>query len=732
MSASFVAKGAWGAGTTSFSPGIPAGMAAGDFMVLDVHTCNQAVTTPSGWTPFTGTPISTGTAGAAGGTRLTQFYRWWQSGDTAPTVSVSGGTVSNGIISGYRGIDQTTPFDLNPVSTTLATANTTLTMTGLTTVTDGAMIHIAAARDVDANSTTGVSAFTNANLTGLTEIHDQTVNTAVGGGIFNAYGIKDTAGAIGNTTITQSSSIAVGTVTALRPALGTTYSDSTTEDLTAADTKDAEASFETARSESATAGNTQTGILFFTGDVTEALTLSDTTDATVVHSVMAYVSWLRLEVPESTGTVYDVSASANASALDTNTAAGTLPVANDATSSAGDTNAAASSFPADRSESSSAAESNTASAARPADNAESAAAADTESVVATMLGAASEPATGAESSSVVTTFVSASTEAGSAAESGSVIAAFPVAGTASASASDAGTGSALYPDSGTAVASASDTTSGQSLIPASDTESVTSADAQSVLATFVSATTEAASATESSAGVAGTAFVDITESAFAATSGTAAAVFVSSNSEPGTANDTQTVITQFVAAMNEAAAAGHAQSVLAVAVSAATETLSAQDAKDATILFLSAGTAAATATDASSGAFIYLSSTNEAASSADLIDSIKLMVGAVVESGLADTTQVNGGVLNVSAEGVAVALDVVTGYNVHLGSTTDQIYKILANKQELDPVAGKYRIYDDDGVTVLWEAGAWEDVDATIPYSGKRLRRIDKLVTPWQ
>lgn len=222
MAITFVNKGTWAAGTTSIAPGIPASMQAGDLMLLQVHTCNQAVTTPSGWTQVTGSPVSTGTANAAGGTRISMYYRFWQSGDAAPTVAVTGGTVTNGIIVGYRGVDQTTPFDATPVATTLATASTTLTMTGITTATSNALIHWGIARDQDLNSTTAVTAFTNANLTGITEVHDQVVNTGVGGGVWTGYGFKGTAGATGNLTITQTSSIAVGLTIALRKASFTT------------------------------------------------------------------------------------------------------------------------------------------------------------------------------------------------------------------------------------------------------------------------------------------------------------------------------------------------------------------------------------------------------------------------------------------------------------------------------------------------------------------------------
>jgi hypothetical protein len=223
MAIAFVNKGTFASGTTSISPGIPAGMAAGDFMLLTVHTPNQVVSAITGWTPVTSTPVSTGTAGAAGGTRVSTYYRFWQSGDAAPTVAVTGGTCTNGIIAGYSGVDPTTPFDgVTPVATTLAAAATTLTMTGLTTASENDLIFWSVARDVDANSTTGVTAFTNANLTGIAEVHDQTVTTGPGGGIWVGYGFKATAGATGNLTVTQTSSIAVGVTIALRPDLSVT------------------------------------------------------------------------------------------------------------------------------------------------------------------------------------------------------------------------------------------------------------------------------------------------------------------------------------------------------------------------------------------------------------------------------------------------------------------------------------------------------------------------------
>lgn len=55
------------------------------------------------------------------------------------------------------------------------------------------------------------------------------------------------------------------------------------------------------------------------------------------------------------------------------------------------------------------------------------------------------------------------------------------------------------------------------------------------------------------------------------------------------------------------------------------------------------------------------------------------------------------------------------------------ILKILANRQELDPATGTFRLYDDDGTTLLYEVAAWEDAAGTIPYRGRGLQKLDRL-----
>lgn len=77
----------------------------------------------------------------------------------------------------------------------------------------------------------------------------------------------------------------------------------------------------------------------------------------------------------------------------------------------------------------------------------------------------------------------------------------------------------------------------------------------------------------------------------------------------------------------------------------------------------------------------------------------------------------------------------ITGYPAvidydSVGELSDIIYKLLANRQELDPINGKFRIYDNDNVTILFESSVWADAEGTVPFSGGVLRRIDKLMPP--
>jgi hypothetical protein len=216
----FVSKGAFTSAAATIAPTLPSGMAAGHLMLLFVNCANRTPPTPTGWTLVTNT--GTGTAGAAGATNIYVFRRFWVSGDTAPSITVTSDYIA-GIILGYSGVDPTTPLDATPTTSIQATASTTITAPTITTVTANAVIVMAAGLDLDATSTTATSGTpTNAALTGIAIRHvGQTVLTGTGGGLTVYEGTKAAAGATGTTAYTCTSTIKVNATVALRPFIQT-------------------------------------------------------------------------------------------------------------------------------------------------------------------------------------------------------------------------------------------------------------------------------------------------------------------------------------------------------------------------------------------------------------------------------------------------------------------------------------------------------------------------------
>jgi len=222
MAIAFRSKGAWVAGTTSISMTMPTTHAAGDLLLMFIHTCNNAVTTPpgNGWQLLSPSPVSTGSANTALGVRLTVYWKIAQSSsEAAQTVAVTGGTATNGITVAYSGVDNTTPFDLTPVSAVAAASTANLSFPTLTTVTNGAMIVNAVALDNDGNSSSLVTSPVNASLESANLRHGQTVSTSTGGGISFIDGIKTTVGLISATTATVAAAARAYLTIALRPII---------------------------------------------------------------------------------------------------------------------------------------------------------------------------------------------------------------------------------------------------------------------------------------------------------------------------------------------------------------------------------------------------------------------------------------------------------------------------------------------------------------------------------
>jgi len=110
LTISYVSSGTKAEGNNAaVTPGIPGGAQAGDLMlaVVMVRENGATLSTPSGWTlrrqyQSVGFEVTVGV-----------WYRWWQSGDAAPTFTPSGGGANDSTlasISLWRGVDPTQPF----------------------------------------------------------------------------------------------------------------------------------------------------------------------------------------------------------------------------------------------------------------------------------------------------------------------------------------------------------------------------------------------------------------------------------------------------------------------------------------------------------------------------------------------------------------------------------------------------------------------------------------------
>lgn len=103
---SYIGAGTYSAGNNAaVTPGIPSGLQAGDLMVAicSIKSATGVVATPSGWN-----------AGPSGGvSTIAAKWRFWQAGDTAPTITFTGGasnTTTQAIILAFRGVHPTSPM----------------------------------------------------------------------------------------------------------------------------------------------------------------------------------------------------------------------------------------------------------------------------------------------------------------------------------------------------------------------------------------------------------------------------------------------------------------------------------------------------------------------------------------------------------------------------------------------------------------------------------------------
>jgi hypothetical protein len=195
----FRSAGAQFANANAVASAFGTGAAANDFNLLVVETSNEPLPAITGWLGVGSGSINVAVTSV---TSLTARYRIMVGGDTAPTIPDSGDH-QVGRIFHFSGVDTASPFDGTPVFSTDNGTSTTVNFPTLTTTgPDRRIVHVAVSGFDNATSQI-TGAGTNANLTGLANHGNGWVVTGLGGGYAVISGVMPTAGAIGTTTVTH-------------------------------------------------------------------------------------------------------------------------------------------------------------------------------------------------------------------------------------------------------------------------------------------------------------------------------------------------------------------------------------------------------------------------------------------------------------------------------------------------------------------------------------------------
>lgn len=243
MSWTFIASGtaATGNNATSLAPALPVGWAAGDLHVAEFQnfggTNNRAPSMPAGWT--------VGPAWQNGTARHAVFWRQAQSGDTAPTVTLTGtgatGDTQLARIHGWRPSGSVVALRITGATSTNSTADNIGPVTGITP-TFGDLVVLSCGKTNDFNGTASATGFTLATMTESTTGNDAgmaclyrtsdgtatgsvtvtdtggTASNGLGFGVLLAFytNVSDSGAAAGVETLTAAGTVDV-TVVPIRP-----------------------------------------------------------------------------------------------------------------------------------------------------------------------------------------------------------------------------------------------------------------------------------------------------------------------------------------------------------------------------------------------------------------------------------------------------------------------------------------------------------------------------------
>jgi hypothetical protein len=200
-------SGTFTSGTGTIVPPMPtagAAPAANDILLLVCESENQAITLSSaqGFVEVTNSPQGTGTAGTAGSTRLSVFWKRAVGSDVAPTVADSGDHTT-GQIHCFSGVKTSgNPWNITAGGVD-TTSDTSGSIPGATTTVNDCLVVLLCSSSADTLSTAQFGSWANADLGTVTERTDNTVAAAgLGGGHGMATGTLAVAGAYTSSSVT--------------------------------------------------------------------------------------------------------------------------------------------------------------------------------------------------------------------------------------------------------------------------------------------------------------------------------------------------------------------------------------------------------------------------------------------------------------------------------------------------------------------------------------------------
>jgi hypothetical protein len=217
----FVAGAVSKVGTGAVSPSWPAEHASGQLGVMIVQTAAQSLgTLPTGWTRFSGSPWTVGTAGASGSVGIELLYKFAASStEVAQSIGDSGDHQIARILT-FSGVDPATVWNAIS-SSTVSTASTAVTFPTIAPNVANTRILFVVGNATDSSADQYGASYTNGSIS-ISGHTNTNSSIGVGGGFAAGSGAWAQTGAIGTTTgtlLTASKQVCV--VIALTPVPST-------------------------------------------------------------------------------------------------------------------------------------------------------------------------------------------------------------------------------------------------------------------------------------------------------------------------------------------------------------------------------------------------------------------------------------------------------------------------------------------------------------------------------